>query len=440
MEKKEVRLKCTGCGTAFKLKVPITDKPLTFTCKKCGKVMKIRLQAPAKKVAAPIPAAPSPPSPEPAPLIERGQQAETEEFEDLVSMGLSSPPTLPSPAAADVASPATGDSLTPESDKRWLVMLDDMMRGPFSDAEVIAMIDEGDITPSTSIRLGERPWIQALRVPQFAARFRAVGDGRAKEGAEPEDEAAWIATAGLRNVLPLVLPYPLGSGKYQPLAIFAGLAFALSALLCLDFTIGLLVNIVGWMLLYGYLDGLLRETMTSPGNPPPAWDFRQAAQLLPRGARVFVVLLVYSLLPVTIMLLVMIFGFLNGMALVGYVFMLLTVAVYAASLFVAPAALTTLTTSGNLGRALSPGVVIGLIKKGGKAYRDLALLSVAAGMLCMVATLLAVFLIDIPIAGFLVAALLMGGVFSYGHFLWFHLVGRFSAAHKGLTAPAASPA
>jgi len=430
MEKKEVRLKCTGCGTAFKLKVPITDKPLTFTCKKCGKVMKIRLQAPAKESGAPAP----PPPPEPAPLIERGQQAESEEFEDLVSMGLNAPSTLPGP------SPAAGDIAAPEAEKKWLVLLDDMMRGPFSDAEVIAMIDEGDITPSTSIRLGERPWIQALRVPQFAARFRAVSEGRVKQGAEEGGESTWVATAGLKSMLPVVLPYPLGSGNFQPLAIFAGIAFVLSAVLCLDFTIGLVVNIVGWILLYGYLDGLIQETMTAPGNPPPAWDFKQAAQLLQRGAKVFVVLLVCSLLPVTIMLLVMIFGFLNGMGLVGYAFMVLAVAVFAASLFAAPAALMTLTTSGNLGRALNPGVIVGLIKKGGKSYRDLALLSVAAGMSCMLATLLAVFLVDIPIAGFLVAALLMGGVFSYGHFLWFHLVGRFSAAHKGLAAPAASPA
>ncbi len=57
MEKKEVRLKCSGCGTAFKLKVPVTDKPLMFTCKKCGKAMRLRLQAPGKQQT--VPAAPA---------------------------------------------------------------------------------------------------------------------------------------------------------------------------------------------------------------------------------------------------------------------------------------------------------------------------------------------------------------------------------------------
>lgn len=436
MEKKEVRLKCTGCGTTFKLKVPVTDKPLTFTCKKCQKVMKIRLQASAKTEGATA----SRSAPETGPLIERGQQSELEEFEDLASMGLAPGKTPTSPAVADVPSLAAGTAVSPEAEGRWVALIDNMVRGPFSDTQVVAMINDGEINTGTSIRLGERPWIQVAKVPQFAAHLRRVGAGGAEKEGEGDDDSAPRPGADLRVLLSWVLPYPFGRGNIMPLVIFAGIAVVLFALLCLDFTIGLAVNVVGWMLLYGYLERLLRESMTAPGNPPPAWNFARVGEMVPRGAKVFVVLLVYSLLPVTIMLLVMIAGFLNGMTLVGYAFMLLTVLVFAGSMLVAPAALVNLAASRSLGRALNPGAAVGLVRKGGSAYRNLAVISLTAGIACMMVTLLGVFLVDIPIAGFLVAALLMGGVFSYGHFLWFYLVGRFSAAHKGLAAPAASPA
>ena len=44
MEKKEARIKCSGCGASYKLKIPVTDKPVSFKCKKCGKVLKLKVK------------------------------------------------------------------------------------------------------------------------------------------------------------------------------------------------------------------------------------------------------------------------------------------------------------------------------------------------------------------------------------------------------------
>ena len=59
MEKKEARIKCSGCGTSYKVKIPVTDKPVSFKCKKCGKVLKLKVKA-----AEAPPAPPPPPRPE----------------------------------------------------------------------------------------------------------------------------------------------------------------------------------------------------------------------------------------------------------------------------------------------------------------------------------------------------------------------------------------
>ena len=145
-----------------------------------------------------------------------------------------------------------------------------------------------------------------------------------------------------------LLRYPIRDGSWQPLAIFAGLAFVLSVALSLDFIIGLPISILGWILLYGYLGLLVRHSAKFPDSAPPGWDFSKAALMGRTGAEIFVVLLAYSLAPVALLLVLMIACFLNGMALPGYLFMILTVAVYVGSVLVVPASLVVLESSGGL--------------------------------------------------------------------------------------------
>src|SRR5271157_2547339 len=74
MEKTEARVKCSGCGTHYKLKFPVTDKPIRFQCKKCGKVLTLRIKPPAQT--API----QPTHPQPAPQVM--PQLETTQLQD----------------------------------------------------------------------------------------------------------------------------------------------------------------------------------------------------------------------------------------------------------------------------------------------------------------------------------------------------------------------
>jgi len=137
-------------------------------------------------------------------------------------------------------------------------------------------------------------------------------------------------------------------------------------------------------------------------------------------------LLAFSLVPVAIVLTLTITFFLNGMSGLGLLFILLTMVVFVASLFVVPASLVALASTGDLGRALNPSGIVEVVKKGGRPYMTLAAFSVVTGLACMVVTIMSVFLVEIPLAGLVVSGLLMALVFSYGHFLWFHLLGRFA--------------
>ena len=85
--------------------------------------------------------------------------------------------------------------------------------------------------------------------------------------------------------------------------------------------------------------------------------------------------------------------------------------------------------------ALNPANLLGILKGGGPTYQSLALFSVALGMLFMLVVILSVFLTDVPIAGFVAAGLVMAVILSYGHFIWFHLIGRFAAESMGVEAP-----
>ena len=186
------------------------------------------------------------------------------------------------------------------------------------------------------------------------------------------------------------------------------------------------------MYLYGYLTVLMNNTKDTPTAPPPAWDLSRVKEMALKGVPVFAVLLVFSLVPVSVCLLIMIGCFLNGMDLFGYLFMALTVLVFVASLFVAPAALVIQDASQSLATTLNPAKILKLVLKGSTAYKMLAATSVAVGLSAMLVVLLAVFLVDIPLAGFVVAGLLMALVLSYGNFIWFHVLGRFSRENSRL--------
>lgn len=446
MEKKEARIKCSGCGTSFKLKIPVTEKPVSFKCKKCGKVLKIRIKGPEPAAEVPAPAPPPPISE--MPEFETTQLPEVGDYHDTPAP----PGSMKTPSVVESHFFAQSVPQPPPSDdarRRWLMLADEMVRGPYTDDEVVSMIHNGEITAETSLRMGERPWVKAVEISNFRELFppsqRAL---RAPLAAitlldrtpEEEDHEAPVSGRPFYAELTAVIPYPVAQGQWQPLAIFAGITFALSALLSLEFFVGLLLNLIGWALLYGYLLSVMQQSKNSPQSPPPAWDFPRAKDMIVSGAKVLAVFLVYSLAPVTICLLLMMAFFLNDFAILGYVFMLLTVLIYAASLFILPAALLVMGNTGEIGAALNPGKALSIVKSGGQPYQMLAVVFVAAGLACMLVTLLAVFVVDIPIAGFIIAGLLMAVVFSYGHFIWFHVLGRFSRENPKLMGAQGVPA
>jgi len=507
MEKKEARIKCHGCGTTFKLKVPVSDKPINFTCKKCGKVLKIKLKA-SPTEASPPPAPPEPKASEPvietnqmgdfadddfgsldqhqmpsgehevqapkfddAPVTEedkrRFESTQLPEFEDGEDIGvdLSAPPSqfetgplddleltqLPeegsyqnAAGAPPVVTQSPADDAPQlamaDGNRRWIVLDEDLIKGPFSDEEILEMIREGEVKAETSLRMGERPWIKASEIANFRKYFhvepRPSADSRLAQFSlldqEPEDAAHAGTGKPFYTELASILPYPVGRGNPVPLAIFAGIVFVLSTILSLEFLIALPINLIGWIILYGYLSQLMNYSKQYPTKAPPAWDFSRVKEMGIGGLMVLLVLLVYSLIPVTVSLLLTIFFFLNSMAELGYAFIGLTVIFYLASLYFVPGSLLILEHSGNLGAALNPMKILAIIRKGGKAYRMLAAVSIAAGLACMAITIVAVFLTDIPAAGFVVAGLLMALVLSYAHFIWFHVLGRFSMENKQL--------
>ncbi len=448
MEKKEARIKCSGCGTSFKLKIPVTEKPVSFKCKKCGKVLKIRIKGPEPEAMAP---APEPPPETPIsemPEFETTQLPEIGDYHDT-----SAPPgSLKTPSVVESHFFAQSVPQPPPSDdvrRRWLVLADEMVRGPYTDEEIVTMIHNGEITAETSLRMGERPWVKAVEISNFRELFppsqRALRAPLASitlldKVPQEEDDQGPVSGRPFYAELPAVIPYPVAQGQWQPLAIFVGITFVLSALLSLEFFVGLFLNLIGWALLYGYLLTVMQQSKQSPQSPPPEWDFPRAKDMLVSGAKVLAVFLVYSLVPVTIFLALMMAFFLNDLAILGYVFMLLTLLVYAASLFILPAALLVMGNTGDIGVALNPGKALSIAKGGGQPYQMLAAVSVAAGFACMLVTLLAVFVVDIPIAGFVIAGLLMAAVFSYGHFIWFHVLGRFSRENPKLMGANAVPA
>jgi hypothetical protein len=295
--------------------------------------------------------------------------------------------------------------------------------------------------------MGERPWVKAAEIPNFRELFQLSPKETKKH---PLDSMTLVDDTGVAEKdkpsgppfyeqLSAIIQYPISGGGWQPLAIFAGIAFVLCAALSFEFMVGLLASLVGWILLYGYLGSLMQSSSRSPASPPPNWNFGDAKEMVAQGGKILLVLLVCSLLPVGILVLGMIACFLNSEQSVGYILMALSILIYAVSLFIVPAALVVLGSSQKLAAALSPGKIMALVRKGGRPYRMTALVSLAAGLICMVTAVLAMFLVDIPDVGFLVSGLVLGLVLSYGHFVWFHVLGRFAGENGKLTSQVLSP-
>jgi len=446
MEKREARIKCSGCGTSYKIKVPVTDKPVSFKCKKCGKVLKIRLKPSEAPAAAPAPPAPS--SMEGlTPGFESTQLPDSGDFYDSALPDLEKSPSFVENYLYPDKIPQ--QTQITETTRRWLMLSDDLIKGPFTQAEIAEMVHTGEITAGTSLRSGERPWVQASEIPDFRHFFSTQTAGPKVApidsvqlmglGEETEEDQSHTETPFYRD-FPAIVSYPVASGNPIPLVIFAGIAFAFSAVLSYELLVGFPLSILGWSLLYGYLSSLARQSSEAPDKAPPPWNFSQALDMVVDGLKSLAVLAVYCLIPVGICLVLMIAFFLNSRPGLGYVFLVLTVLIFAGSLLVVPAALVALVTTRNIGPALKPGNLVQSIRTWGHSYQMLALASVAIGLACMFAVIGAVFLAEIPLAGFAVAGLVMAVVLSYGHFVWFCALGRFTRDTKPRTSHAPATA
>jgi hypothetical protein len=430
MEKKEARIKCTGCGTSYKIKIPITDKPVSFTCKKCGKVLKLRIKAASAPEAPPIPAR--------LPELETSQLPDPDMVPAKPEQKIQKSPSFVDTFLFPGATP-------PEEARRWIVLSDDLIKGPFTGTEIVHMIENREVTAGTSLRMGERPWIKAEDTPDFKAFFESERGQRGadlgtlspldKEGRAAADKAGGKSFQVQWSSL---LRYPPASGDPKPLIIFFGIAFVLSIILVfplmsssiLELTLRVCLNLAGWIVLYGYLAELMSRSMQMPDKPPPAWDFSKIKQLAVNGLKVLAVILTYWFIPVLICSGLTVFAALNSMQVLSYLLIAVTILVFFAFLCVVGAALAILAASGDVGRALNPSMVIGTIQKAGGSYPRLAIASMALGAAVLLCVVLAVVLTEIPTAGFIVAAFVMALGSSYCFFVWFHALGLFSAQIK----------
>lgn len=443
MEKKEARIKCSGCGATYKVKVPVTDKPVSFKCKKCGKVLKLKIK--------PTAASEEAPKPSPGLSLPQMPELETSQLPDLGAyQDLPGPQKVSRPSVVEhlfLDQPDDAPVSHDDKSRSWIVLANDVIKGPLTDQEIVKMIKTGDVTAETSLRMGERPWIKAAEVPAFRTFFPGWDPG-ARAGTPAsmsllEKQGLGVTEGDTQTgphfyeELSTLASYPFSGGKGMPLVIFAAIAFLFSTILSLDFLLGLPLNLLGWVLLYGYLAALMRASIEAPHSPPPPWDFSHAKALAYSGLNVLVLLAVYSLIPVGTCVLLMIFFFLNSMPAFGYIFFALAILIYLGSLFVLPCSLTVLGGTGNIRSALSISNVMRIIRDGGRPYSMLAILSMATGLVCMLAVAAGLFLVDVDELGFLVSGLVMALILSYGHFIWFHILGRFVAENPRLVKQAA---
>ena len=318
----------------------------------------------------------------------------------------------------------------------------EQVTGPYKSSEIAEMVKNGAIHPETSIRMGERPWVQAMQVPDLRRLFprevlNAIADRSDDKSTEPVAQTKQKVRIGSARPFyqdfGALVSYPVARGNWEPLAIFAGITFVLSSLLCFNFLIGLPLNILGWILLYGYLAQIMDSSSRLPEAVPPDWDFSRVAEMIQEGGKIFIILALVSLLPLTILLLMMIAGYVNGFNLIGFLSMVLIPVVFLISLCFVPGSLIRHYSNQSIGSAINPPKLISLVFTGGKPYGAIMLLSIILGLLCMMITLLSVFLTDLPGLGFIIAGLAMAAVFSLAHFIWFHAMGRLIQENKKLT-------
>ncbi|MFH1116165.1 MAG: DUF4013 domain-containing protein [Pseudomonadota bacterium] len=439
MEKKEARIKCSGCGTSYKIRIPVTDKPVSFKCKKCGKVLKLKVKGPE------TPSAPSPPAPKemdfrPPANFETTQLPDQDDYQNPGA----STPSEPAEFVAQHEFERASAGPTPDDQERhWVVLAGDRIDGPFTKNEVVKMIQAGEVTAHSSLRMGERPWVRAGEIAEFKGCFAESlkGTGGAAletisllDKEEGEESSGDVPASGLfYNQFPQIAAYPVSGGKPVPLALFAGIVFVASTALCLYLGVGFLLSIVLWLPLYGYLSDLMNQSKVNPQNPPPGWDFSRIKIMLTDGLNILMVFLIFTVVPVTLVLLGAAYFFLNNDSTLGYGLAFLGLISYIGSLFVVPAGLVIVDATRSIGSALSPGKVLGMITKGGKAYLMLAVLSILVGLICMAITFVSIWLVpDVIPVGFVVSGLLMAMVLSYAHFVWFHAMGRFSSENRKL--------
>ena len=145
-----------------------------------------------------------------------------------------------------------------------MVLADEQVKGPFNNDEITDMIKTRFINSETSLRMGQRPWIKAAQVPDFRFLFPEIDSGLDQSAqirsAHENGEHPETLIGSVKAQLIHAIPYPFSGGNWQPLAIFAGIAFVLSIVLVFDFVIGLPVAIIGWILLFGYLADLMKTS------------------------------------------------------------------------------------------------------------------------------------------------------------------------------------
>lgn len=424
MEKKEARIKCSGCGAPYKLKIPVTEKPVSFKCKKCGKVLKLKVKQSSE--GEPRSAFEAESKPE----FETTQLPDTDYYQDRPGP----PPRTASFVEGHEFVQAPPVRAGQEVGRQWMILADELIKGPFTGTEVIDMIKTKEVSPDTSVRMGERPWLKASEIPDFKVYFPVLPRKGAAvldtisllEGEEAAPEGQ--PSALFFRQLPAVFTYPVANPI--ALAIFAAAVFVGATALSLNLLIGFPLNVLLWILLYGYLAEVMSTSILSSKEPPPAWNIASMTQMIRDGVGLFVVFLVYTIFPVMLLLLGAAYCFRNGEDTIGYTLIGVTMLAFAGTLLLIPACLINLRVSGSMGAALSPGRALFVIKKGGRPYLMLAAVSIMIGLLCMAATYGGFFLSVAVDFGFIISGLLMAAVLSFAHFFWFHVLGLFTGENK----------
>ncbi len=431
MEKKEARIKCSGCGTSYKLKLPVTEKPVSFKCKKCGKVLKIRLKLDEVDKGH-----------NDVPVIERGEfggSFETTQLPDTDTYQNTPADNVPDPMieghSFTRAEPSDYSSISRNSpQRRWLVLAGDIVKGPFSDDEIILMIRRREIQASTSLRMGERPWIKAGEIAGFRELFGSSPSDPPPSHSPKTTAPETLGPVTFQSRIWKSLGFPFRNIK--AFASFAAIAFVGFAAISFDFLIGLLPLWVLWVPLFGYLILLCKESAANTEEVPPDFKFPELGKLFQSGLPVSLFVLLYSVLPVSILLILMIAAFLNDYVLLGWLAVFAVCLIFLVSMSVVPAGIYLLERTNNLLIALDPTKLVHVMKTGGKTYRDLLPVAIAAGVVIIVAVLASVFLVEVPFVGFVLAGLLPAATLTYLDFILFHAVGMFVHQNPSLPIPA----